>query len=91
MSNFDVGFALVSLVLAIVLIAWSPLYRAIVFECLFHPRSEGWIAHDEDGSVHAYRDEALPDSSRNGATKAREAAPQSVEDVEGKDKQAELG
>lgn len=85
MSNFDIGFALGSVVLAIFLISWSPLYRAIVFECLFHPRSEGWIAYEEDGSVHVHREENLADSSRNGATKTRDATPQSIGEEEGKE------
>lgn len=61
MSNFDIGFAVISLGVALFVIIRYPLYRAIVRECVFHPRSEGWIDVDAEGKVQVYRGDSLSD------------------------------
>src|SRR5947209_2152366 len=43
MNPFDVGIAALALLAVVALLVRWPFYRAIVFESLLHPRSEGWV------------------------------------------------
>ncbi len=60
MSTFDILFASVAAVGALVLLVMSPWHRAVAKESLLHPRSNGWVDFDGD-RVEVHRGLGLPD------------------------------
>ena len=84
MSYFDIGFAVVSLAIALLVMICSPFFRAVLRECLLHPCSDGWIDVDDEGKVRVYRGETLPDYMLDGALEALEETHQAVEEAERK-------
>ena len=60
MTPLDMTFALLSMAAIAVLLISSPWHRAVVGECLAHPRSRGWVEMDR-GRVVIHRGSSLGD------------------------------
>lgn len=58
MTAIDIGFAVVAGLGTLTLLLCSPWHRAVVKECLLHPRSDGWVDIDA-GRVHVHRGSRL--------------------------------
>lgn len=78
MSMLDIGFMTCAVVAILTLIITSPWHRAVFLECLFHPRSDGWLDY-ENGRVEIHRGASLSDHILSQTIVALEQAETALE------------